>query len=142
MDVTYEMHEPTIKPDRSWNKYYPLGAVIFFVAFLIARSIRHGLDANAVGIALMLSLLLLLLNWICDLGKKWKFKPEGIAIACFFLLVLGRGAYNVTRLVHESETIWPAVEHAAMILGCSALLAVFFLPLLCLKVRKRKRWTT
>ena len=136
------MREPTIKPDRMWNKYHPLGAVVFFVAFLVARSICHGLDANAVGIAILFSLFFLLLNWICDLGNKWRFKPEGIAIACFFLLILGRGAYNVTRLSDESETIWPAVEHAAMILGCSALLAVVFLALLYLKGRKRKRWTT
>ena len=132
------MLEPRIKRNR-WNKYYPLYAVVSFDAFLAARSIRHGLDTNAIVIAILLSLLFLLINWGFDMGRKWRAKPEEIVFAGFILLILGRGAYNVTGLLQEAETVRPAVEHAAMILGCSSFLVVVFLLLRCLK--GRKRWT-
>jgi len=79
-------------------------------------------------------------NCICDFGKAWRFRPEQIAVAGFILLVLGRGTYNVVVLARESETIWPAIEHSVMILGCSAVLVI--MVVLLKRFKGRKNWTT
>ena len=105
------------KPTTRW-KFHLIACAAYAFAFILVRFLIHGLlEADSIGIAVLGYPFFVLVRKICEYGKNWRITPPYIFFACCILVGLVRGAIRAFVLAQQYETIWPAVEHVALVIG-------------------------